>query len=640
MRWRRTWLSVCRLLCSSLSFQPFNFVASPKSCEGPRELLCDAWAVRNSTNAYVLARCLRARRRMGEAHLCIGTRRWRQSRNASSLTDRVRSRLIGGSSIEDAWNTDAHRRRMFTGGGIGVAFAFRLFRASDGRHRRTERAACRARRFAISRSQRHLPATLSEHIDLLEKEVGRLKSEMVQIDKVLDGTGGAELRNRAGRLRATTDLFLKHERRLVELCPDSKCVGDRRRPLQNKMTQHIFGKDSRMIRTIPLSLAFIALAYWRRASSVTQDQDPSFGKDGSRAAAPDEDELQREIDQMRSDVRELRREVHTSPGLLQSRTDGYTPAERAMFADLVEQYNKLVKADRWAEAELVARASQGSGPASRRGHVGASGRGDHVREGPHRTASRPECRSKSSRTATALKYADHGTRRGDAAFQAQDHLFPNGRVHGQVENELELLKLRASRRTGPGVRCSEKQGGSRQFVAACRRIIETVPNSSYAKLARDEMRQAADERQPAGPAPAASGPSAAERSILRGAEKTCHGRDDQCAARSVRVLQKQGGFNIVIDKAGLDEVGNELKITISISAEGVGLAGALKRVLGQLGLDYSVSNDVLLISSPLRTAWKYGDTFLSGCRPCHRRQIQRRDKGRFRAVDEADSGNG
>jgi beta-lactamase regulating signal transducer with metallopeptidase domain len=208
------WLWICRVLCSCLSFQPLNFVFRHE-LRRSAELLCDAWAVRKSANAYALARCLTRvaewdRRGLpwNEALAAIAGR--------SSLSDRV-ERLIAGAALDDPWNTQ-RRRRMFGVVALAVAFVFTCF----------------APRTAVTAEPKGLPverdvtlgshslassSTLAESVDLLEQEVGRLKRQMRRVDELLERAhNDPELRDWGNRLRAKTATLLNHERRLVDLC--------------------------------------------------------------------------------------------------------------------------------------------------------------------------------------------------------------------------------------------------------------------------------------------------------------------------------------------------------------------------------------------------------------------------------------
>lgn len=209
------WLSVCRVLCSCLAFQPLNFVIR-KELRRSAELLCDEWAVRKSTNAYALARCLTRvaewdRRGLpwSEALAAISGR--------SSLSDRV-ERLIAGPARHDAWNT-RRRRRTVAAAALAVAFVFAYFAprtAITAEPKAPPAESDLASRFPPRKSA----STLAESVDLLDHELRQLKVEMRGIDEMIDrGQNHPELRYQdwGKRLRARTARIMKRERRLVEL---------------------------------------------------------------------------------------------------------------------------------------------------------------------------------------------------------------------------------------------------------------------------------------------------------------------------------------------------------------------------------------------------------------------------------------
>lgn len=108
-----------------------------------------------------------------------------------------------------------------------------------------------------------------------------------------------------------------------------------------------------MIRTIHGSITSLAVVLSALGAARAGDPPLPPAKEASFPPAAQE-ELKRTIEEMRDDVRELRQDVAKLRQALES-GDTSSPAHRKMFAELVEEYNKLVKQDRWAEAELVAK---------------------------------------------------------------------------------------------------------------------------------------------------------------------------------------------------------------------------------------------------------------------------------------------
>jgi ribosomal protein S8E len=366
----------------------------------------------------------------------------------------------------------------------------------------------------------------------------------------------------------------------------------------------VFRKDSQMIRTICISITFIAAAL--SAFGAARAGDPPLPSVKvvpvpAAGAAAAEDELRRTVDEMRNDMRELRRDVVKLRELLEIRAEGPTPAERAEFADLVDQYNKLVKQDRWGEAELIAKQAQELArgrteqmPMS----VTAAVMFEKARIG------RQLARNAELKADVAPALPEFTIAGLDAATRLQAakiHLFPNHPTSGRVETEMDLLKLAKASRLWSEVTALKKRGKTEQFVAACQRIIQAFPESDYAHLALDELAMAASGRPSSPAAPAPSALSVNQQSILAALKKPVSvNLTNARLAQFIEVLQKQGNMNVVVDNVGLNEVGKGINTPISISADHIALADAMKRVLEPLGLDYVIKDEVLLISSRSR----------------------------------------
>ncbi len=348
-----------------------------------------------------------------------------------------------------------------------------------------------------------------------------------------------------------------------------------------------------MIRTIRISITIIAAAL--SAVGIARAGDPtppSVKATPAAGAVTTEDVLRRTVDEMRNDMRELRRDVVKLREVLENRADGHTPAERAEFADLVEEYNKLVKQDRWAEAELIAKQAK---ELARRSEQQVSmsamatimyekariGRqvARNAEQKAAETPALPEC------TITGL---DAATRLQAAKF----HFFPNHPASERIENEMDLLKLAKVSRLWSEVIRLRKSGKTEESVAACQRIIQAFPESDYAHLALDELAMSASGR---------SSPPAVPVPILAALKKPVSLHLNHVPlVEFAAAVQKQGDFNLVLDHAGLNEVAAGLKTPISISADHIPLADVLNRVLEPLGLDYMMKNEVLVISSRSR----------------------------------------
>ncbi|HEX4069671.1 MAG TPA: hypothetical protein VHX68_00825 [Planctomycetaceae bacterium] len=356
-----------------------------------------------------------------------------------------------------------------------------------------------------------------------------------------------------------------------------------------------------MIRTIRILITLIAAALSAPllAVGVARAGDPtppSVKAAPAAGAAATEDELRRTVDEMRNEMRELRRDVVKLREFLEGRTDeyagGYTPAQKAQFAGLVEEYNKLVKHDRWAEAELIAKqAKELARNESEQISIGAVASlmyekariGRQVARNAEQkvaeTPARPEC------TITGLDAA--------ARLQAAKiHLFPNHPASGQVENEMDLLKLAKVSRLWSEVIRLKQSGKTEEFVAGCRRISQAFPESDYAHLALDELATSASGR---------SSPAAAPTPILAALKKPVSVHLNHVPLiEFVSAIQKLADINVVVHNAGLEDAAVELKTPISISADHIPLADVLTRVLEPLGLDYMLKNEVLVISSRSR----------------------------------------
>jgi hypothetical protein len=208
------WLWICRVLCTSLSFQPLNFVVR-NELRRSAEILCDEWAVRKAANAYALARCL--------TRVAEWDRRgppWNEALAAitgrSSLSDRV-ERLIAGAALDDPWNTQ-RRRRMFAVAALAVAFVFASF-APKTAVTAEPNGQPAERDFSLGFPSRKSSSTLAESVDSLEQEVGGLKFQMRRLDELLERAhNDPELRDWHHRLHARTATLLNRERRLVALC--------------------------------------------------------------------------------------------------------------------------------------------------------------------------------------------------------------------------------------------------------------------------------------------------------------------------------------------------------------------------------------------------------------------------------------
>jgi hypothetical protein len=359
-----------------------------------------------------------------------------------------------------------------------------------------------------------------------------------------------------------------------------------------------------MIRTIRISLTFIAVALSAfgaaRAGNPTPPSVKAAPAPASSPAAAD-DELQRTVDEICHEMRELRRDVGKLSELLEIRVEGPSSAQRAEFADLVDQFNKLVKQERWAEAELIAKEAKdltrGRSEAmsisaaatimfekariGRQIALNAEQKG--VETPPH-----PECTITGLDAATRLQ-------------AAKMHLFPDHSASGQAETEMELLKLAQASRLWSEVTRLKKSGKTEGFVAACQSIIQAYPESDYAHLALDELATATSGRSASPAAPAPSPLSDTQQALLAALKKPVSVHlTNAPLAKFIDVLQTHANVNVAIDNGGLNEVGKGLKTPISISADRITLADALKRVLEPLGLDYMISNEILQISSRSR----------------------------------------
>jgi hypothetical protein len=357
-----------------------------------------------------------------------------------------------------------------------------------------------------------------------------------------------------------------------------------------------------MIRTIRISITFIALALSAFGAARGGDPTlPSVKVIPAAGAAASEEELRRTVDEMRSEMRELRRDVVKVRELLENRADGSTPAERAVFADLVEEYNKLVKQDRWAEAELIAKQAKElvHGRSEPRPMLAtAIIMYEKARIG-RQVARNAEL--KADKTPALAECTIAGLDAATRLQAAKIHLFPSHPASGLVETEMDLLKLAKASRLWSEVTRLKKSGKTEEFVAACQRIIQAFPESDYAHLALDELAMSASGRSSSPAAPAPSALSANQQLILAALKKPVSvNLTNARMTEFIEVLQKQGNTNVVIDDVGLNEVGKGIDTPISISADRITLADALKRVLEPLGLDYVIKDEVLLISSRSR----------------------------------------
>jgi hypothetical protein len=71
-------------------------------------------------------------------------------------------------------------------------------------------------------------------------------------------------------------------------------------------------------------------------------------------------------------------------------------------------------------------------------------------------------------------------------------------------------------------------------------------------------------------------------------------------AEVVDYLKTARDIPIVIDRQALDELGMGTETPVTVSLAGISLRAGLARVLGELGLDYVINNEVLLITSEER----------------------------------------
>jgi TolA-binding protein len=364
-----------------------------------------------------------------------------------------------------------------------------------------------------------------------------------------------------------------------------------------------------MIRPIRISITLIAAALLAAllAVGVARAADPtppSVKAAPAAGAATTADELRRTVDEMRNDMRELRRDVVKLRELLEGRaieyTGRYTPAQKAEFAGLVEEYNKLVKQDRWAEAELIAK--QTKELAGRSEQVSMSAMATIMYEKARigrqiarnaefkadETPAPPEC------TITGLDAA--------ARLQAAEiHFFPNRPASEQVENEMDVLKLAKASRLWSEVVRLKQSGKTEEFLAGCRRFSQAFPESDYAHLALDELAMSASGRSSPAAAMTPSALTANHQSLMAALKKPVSFHLNKVSLiEFAAALQKQADSNVVLDNAGLDEVGIGLKTPISISADHIPLADVLYRVLEPLRLDYVLRNEVLVISSRSR----------------------------------------
>jgi hypothetical protein len=348
-----------------------------------------------------------------------------------------------------------------------------------------------------------------------------------------------------------------------------------------------------MIRTTRFSLTLMATVLAACGVARGDDPTPPLVKPApSAGATAAEDDLRRAVDEMRRDMRELRRDVVKLREVLENREDGLTPAERSQFSDLVEEYNKLVKQDRWAEAELIAKQTKelARGRSERvsvlamatimyeKAHIGRQ----VARNAELKAAempSPPEC------TITDLDAA--------ARLQAAKiHFSPKPPASERVENEMDLLKLAQFSRLWSEVAALKQRGKTDQFDAGCQQIRQAFPESEYAHRALDEL---------ATPANGRSSPPAAPAPIVVALKKPVSVHWNQLPlVEFAAAINKLGDINVVLDNAGLNEAAAELKTPISLSADQVPLADVLHRVLEPLKLDYLIKNEVLVISSRSR----------------------------------------
>ncbi|HUE13003.1 MAG TPA: hypothetical protein VMR25_02460, partial [Planctomycetaceae bacterium] len=359
-----------------------------------------------------------------------------------------------------------------------------------------------------------------------------------------------------------------------------------------------------MIRTIRISLTFIAAALSAFAAARGGDSTPPSVKAAPAPASSPvaaDDELRRTVDEMRHDMRELRRDVSNLRELLENRAEGYTPAVRAEFADLVDQFNKLVKQERWAEAELIAKEAKDL----------ARGRSEPMSMSAAATImfekariGRQVARNAEQKGAETPAHSECTITGLDAATRLQAakiHLFPNHPASGRVATEMNLLKLAKASRLWSEATRLKKSGKTEEFVAACQSIIWAYPESDYAHLALDELATGTNGRPSSAAAPAPSPLSATQQALLAALKKPVSVHlTNAPLAKFIDVLQTQANVNVAIDNGGLNEVGKGLKTPISISADHITLADALNRVLEPLGLDHMISNEILQISSRSR----------------------------------------
>lgn len=165
------WLWVGAVLCSSLSFQPLNFIAR-RSWQAAAEVQCDDWAVAHDVSAVSLANCLV---RVAEWTLDRRTTSALAATGASgSLSQRI-ERLLSDPVI-DAWSTRWRSRLSLL-----IAFAFGLLFASV------------APRFDESLWAHNQPEDIEERLKLwneIQAELEAARREIEELPMAVPSRGG------------------------------------------------------------------------------------------------------------------------------------------------------------------------------------------------------------------------------------------------------------------------------------------------------------------------------------------------------------------------------------------------------------------------------------------------------------------
>jgi len=73
--------------------------------------------------------------------------------------------------------------------------------------------------------------------------------------------------------------------------------------------------------------------------------------------------------------------------------------------------------------------------------------------------------------------------------------------------------------------------------------------------------------------------------------------EERTLLEAIRYLHEIAGVNVVVDSAGLEEVGISTDVKVSLALSGVTLRSALKLLLSELGLAAMIDNEVLVVTS-------------------------------------------